>query len=253
VDLGLGGRVYAVSAATRGLGFASAAELVADGARVVVSGRTRESVDAAVKRLGGPERARGVVADNAAPDTGERLLTAAREAFGRIDGVLVSAGGPPAGSMLEATDDQWQDAFGSVFLGALRIARTFAAALGEGGAIGFVLSGSVREPIGGLAISNGLRPGLAMAAKTLANELGPRGVRVFGLLPARLDTERVQHLDSLAADPDAARARASAAIPLRRYGRPEEFGRVAAFLLSPAASYLTGVMIPVDGGALHGI
>ena len=253
MDLGLDGRVYAVTAASRGLGFASAAELVADGARVVVTARSQESVDAAVKRLGGPDRAVGLVADNASADTGERLVAAAREHFGRVDGVLVSVGGPPAGALLDVTDEQWTGAFDSVFLGAIRIARSFAAALGDGGAIGFVLSGSVREPIGGLAVSNGLRPGLAMAAKTLANELGPRGIRVFGLLPARVDTERVQHLDNLAADPAAERARASAAIPLRRYGRPEEFGKVAAFLLSPAASYLTGVMVPVDGGALHGI
>ncbi|MFC1413643.1 SDR family oxidoreductase [Streptacidiphilus sp. N1-12] len=253
MDLGLDGRVYAVTAASRGLGFAAAAELVADGARVVLTARSQASVDQAVRRLGGPERAFGLVADNAAADTGERLVEAARQRFGRVDGVLVSAGGPPAGSVLDATDEQWTGAFDSVFLGAIRIARAFAAVLGEQGSIGFVLSGSVREPIGGLAISNGLRPGLAMAAKTLANELGPRGVRVFGLLPARVDTERVQHLDGLAADPAAERARAEAAIPLRRYGRPEEFGRVAAFLLSPAASYLTGVMVPVDGGALHGI
>jgi 3-oxoacyl-[acyl-carrier protein] reductase len=253
MDLGLEGRVYAVTAATRGLGFAGAEALVADGARVVLTGRTEASVDEAVKRLGGAAVAVGVVADNAAADTAERVIAAATERFGRIDGVLISAGGPPSGSMLSATDEEWTGAFESVFLGAVRIARRFAAELGEGGAIGFVLSGSVREPIGGLAISNGLRPGLAMAAKTLAEELGPRGIRVFGLLPARIDTERVQHLDALGGDPEGARSRAVAAIPLRRYGTPAEFGRVAAFYLSPAASYLTGVMVPVDGGALRGI
>jgi len=245
--------VYLVTAASRGLGFATARELVADGARVVVTGRVQETVERAVDELGGPGRALGVVADNAAPDTAQRLVDAATANFGRLDGALISVGGPPAAPVSEATDEQWRDAFESVFLGAVRLARTTARALDEGGCIGFVLSGSVREPIGALGISNGLRPGLAMAAKSLANEYGPRGIRVLGLLPARIDTERVRELDALSADRDATRAGHEARIPLRRYGRPEEFGRVAAFLLSPAASYLTGVMIPVDGGALHGI
>jgi 3-oxoacyl-[acyl-carrier protein] reductase len=251
MDLGLAERVYIVTAATRGLGFASARELVADGARVVVTGRTKESVAEAVDALGGPELAEGVVADNVAEDTAERLVGAALARFGQLDGVLISVGGPAAGTALATPESAWREGFESVFLGALRIARAAADVLEEGGAIGFVLSGSAREPIPGLAVSNGLRPGLAMTAKTLANELGPEGIRVFGLLPARIDTERVQHLDSLAPDPDASRAAHESAIPLRRYGRPEEFGKVAAFLLSPAASYLTGIMVPVDGGALH--
>ena len=245
--------MYLVTAASRGLGFATARELVADGARVVVTGRAQASVDQAVAELGGPGHALGVVADNAAPDTAQRLVDAAEENFGRLDGALISVGGPPAGPITAVSDDQWRDSFESVFLGAVRLARTAAQALGEGGCIGFVLSGSAREPITELGISNGLRPGLAMAAKSLANELGPRGIRVLGLLPARIDTERVRELDAMSDDRDAARARNEAGIPLRRYGRPEEFGRVAAFLLSPAASYLTGVMVPVDGGALHGV
>jgi NAD(P)-dependent dehydrogenase (short-subunit alcohol dehydrogenase family) len=125
MDLGLEGRVYAVTAATRGLGFASAEALVADGARVVLTGRGQAAVDEAVKRLGGAAVAVGVVADNASTDTGERVIAAARQHFGRIDGVLISAGGPPAGSMLSATDEEWAGAFESVFLGAVRIARRF--------------------------------------------------------------------------------------------------------------------------------
>ncbi len=111
-----------------------------------------------------------------------------------------------------------------------------------------MLSTSVKAPVRGLATSNGLRPGLAMLAKDAADELGQRGVRLNSLLPGRLDTERVRELDGMADDPEAARAQQVAAIPLRRYGEPAEFGRVAAFVLSPAASYLTGTAIPVDGG-----
>ncbi|PWI43569.1 SDR family oxidoreductase [Streptomyces sp. ICBB 8177] len=250
MDLGLDGRVYVVTGGTRGLGLATARELVADGARVVVSGRDEASVDAAVAELGGSERASGVAADNADPATPDRLVAAAVERFGRFDGLLVSVGGPPAGPVTAIGDEQWRDAFESVFLGAVRLARTAARRLGEGGVIGFVLSASVHEPIAGLAVSNGLRPGLAGVAKTLADELGPRGVRVVGLLPGRMDTDRVRELDALRGDdPRVVRDRAAAAIPLRRYGTPEEFGRAAAFLLSPAASYVTGTTLTVDGGA----
>ncbi|EFL31218.1 3-oxoacyl-[acyl-carrier-protein] reductase [Streptomyces viridochromogenes DSM 40736] len=250
MDLGLNDRVYVVTGATRGLGNASARELVADGAKVVISGRDEKSVAEAAAELG--PNAVGVAVDNADPEAAARLIGAAREHFHRVDGVLVSVGGPPAGFVADNTDEQWLAAFESVFLGAVRLARAAAAELRPGGVIGFVLSGSVYEPIPGLTISNGLRPGLAGFAKSLSNELGPRGIRVVGVLPGRIDTDRVRELDALSADPEATRAASESRIPLRRYGAPEEFGRVAAFLLSPAASYVTGVMVPVDGGARHG-
>ncbi|MFI9779724.1 SDR family oxidoreductase [Streptomyces sp. NPDC051956] len=250
MDLGLKDRVYVVTGATRGLGNAAARELVADGAKVIITGRDEKRVAEAAEALG--ENAVGVAADNADPDVARRLIEAARENFGGFDGVLISVGGPAPGFLADNTDEQWESAFESVFLGAVRLARSAAAELGEGGVIGFVLSGSVHEPIPGLTISNGLRPGLAGFAKSLADELGPRGIRVLGLLPARIDTDRVRELDGLSADPEATRAANEARIPLRRYGRPEEFGRAAAFFLSPAASYLTGVMLPVDGGFRHG-
>ncbi|MFJ6795977.1 SDR family oxidoreductase [Streptomyces sp. NPDC091268] len=250
MDLGLKDRVYVVTGATRGLGHASARELVADGAKVIVTGRDEERAERAAASLG--PNALGLAVDNSDPQAPSRLISAAREHFGRFDGILVSVGGPPPGSALSNTDAQWAAAFESVFLGAVRLARAAAAELGEGGVIGFVLSGSVHEPIPGLTISNGLRPGLAGFAKSLAVELGPRGIRVVGLLPARIDTDRVRELDALSGDEQAARAANEARIPLRRYGTPEEFGRTAAFVLSPAASYLTGLMLPVDGGARHG-
>ncbi|MDQ0778146.1 3-oxoacyl-[acyl-carrier protein] reductase [Streptomyces aurantiacus] len=250
MDLGLKDRVYVVTGATRGLGHASARELVADGAKVVITGRDEKTVGEAAAALG--PNARGVAVDNADPTAPESLIAAAREHFGGFDGILISVGGPTPGFVADNTDEQWRSAFDSVFLGAVRLARASAAELGEGGVIGFVLSGSVYEPIAGLTISNGLRPGLAGFAKSLSDELGPRGIRVVGVLPARIDTDRLRELDGYAADPAAARAANEARIPLRRYGRPEEFGRTAAFLLSPAASYLTGVMVPVDGGARSG-
>ncbi|MER0245132.1 SDR family oxidoreductase [Streptomyces sp. HSW2009] len=251
MDLGLKDRVYIVTGGTRGLGNATARELVGDGAKVVITGRDADKTAAAAAELG-PD-VLGVAADNADPETAARLIATTRERFGRFDGILISVGGPPAGTAAENTDAQWEAAFESVFLGAVRLARGAAAELSDGGVIGLVLSGSVRAPVPGLVISNGLRPGLAGFAKSLAGEVGPRGIRVVGLLPARIDTDRVRELDGLAADPAAARDQHCAAIPLRRYGTPQEFGRAAAFLLSPAASYLTGVMLPVDGGMLPGL
>jgi 3-oxoacyl-[acyl-carrier protein] reductase len=256
MDLQLADRVHVVTGGARGLGRASADVLVAEGSRVVLSGRSQDSLDRAVAELNaaaGRDAAVAVAVDNADRDAPARLLEAADAAWGRVDGALISVGGPPKGAVGAITDEQWTAAFESVFLGAGRLAREVGAALPAGGSLGLVLSSSVRSPLPEMAISNGLRPGLAMVAKTLADELGPRGVRVNGLLPGRIATERVAELDASTGDPEAARRAAEAAIPLGRYGEPEEFGAVAAFLLSPVASFLTGVMLPVDGGLLRAL
>jgi 3-oxoacyl-[acyl-carrier protein] reductase len=247
MDLGLRDRVYMVTGGTKGLGRATAEALVADGARVVVSSRSQESVDAAVADLG--DNARGIAADNGDPTTAETVTKLALSTWGRLDGALISVGGPPGTNPPEATDEQWRAAFESVMLGAIRVARTVVGHLGDGGAIGLVLSTSVKQPVGGIEISSGLRPGLAMWAKHLADEVGPKGIRVFSLMPGRILTDR---MTSLMPDADD-RAQMSQTIPLRRMGDPEEFGRVGAFLLSPAASYLTGLVVPVDGGALRSL
>ena len=271
MDLGLRDRVYLVTGGSRGLGFAAAEALVADGARVVLSAPHEASASAAAARLTQNTATAGaaswVAADNSDPATPGRLIAAAKDRFGRLDGALISAGGTPAGTVATTTDEAWRSAFESVFLGAVRLARILAgdadgqsqeravsgSITGTGRSLVFVLAASVRVPLAQLPVSNGLFPGLAGVVKTLADEFGPAGIRINGLLPVRIATDRVREFDALSGDPDEVRARLSEHIPLRRYGEPEEFGRAAAFLLSPAASYITGAMIPVDGGAIRSI
>jgi 3-oxoacyl-[acyl-carrier protein] reductase len=243
MDLDLAGKVFVLSGASRGLGLATAQVLAAEGAKVVLGARSPAVLEIAAD-LGGT----GVVCDLGDAGAAADLVASALNAYGRMDGALISVGGPPGGTALGLSDEQWRGAFDSVFLGAVRLCRAVVDAGGT--SIALVLSTSVKSPIGGLAASNGLRPGLAMLAKTMADELGPQGVRVNGLLPGRVDTDRVRELDG--PDP-AVRASRAETIPLRRYGEPAEFGRVAAFLLSPAASYVTGAMVPVDGGALRSL
>lgn len=253
MDLGLSERVFVVTAASSGLGRATAEQLVAEGARVVLVARRADVLADVVAQLGS-DRAVALPADLATPETAEQATRLALDTWGRLDGALVSVGGPAAGTALGTSESDWLAGFDAVFLAALRVTRAVVAAgTASDLALAWVLSTSVKAPIGGLAVSNGLRPGLAMLVKQLADEVGPDGGRIVGLMPGRIETDRVKHLDSLADDPEAQRTASEAAIPLRRYGRPEEFGRVAAFLLSPASSYVTGSVVAVDGGATRAL
>lgn len=247
MDLELTDKAFIVTGGSRGLGRATVDALVAEGANVVVSGRRPESLAALEAALG--PRVQGVAVDNRDPDSAAALVAAATARFSRLDGALISVGGPPSGPLMTSREEDWRAAFESVFLGGLRVARAVAEAADGPASIVFVLSTSVKVPLGHLAISNGLRPGLAMAAKTLANELAPRGIRVNGLLPGRIATDRLVELDEGTGDAVAARRTAEASIPMGRYGEPAEFAAAATFLLSPRSSYITGAMLPVDGGA----
>lgn len=248
MDLGLAGRAFVVTGGTRGIGRAIAEALVADGARVVIGGRDQERATEAALALGPREQVLGVGGDMSEPGTETRLLGACAAAFGRIDGVCISTGGPRTGKVSELTDDDWLTAFAGVHLPVVRMARSAAKVMTTEGSLLVVLSTSVREPIRGLALSNGLRPGLAGVVGTLAEELGPRRIRVNGLLPGRIDTDRVRELDAGSGRPAVVRREWEQRIPLGRYGRPEEIGTAGAFLLSPAASYITGSLVTVDGG-----
>ena len=241
------GRGYIVTGGSRGLGYATAKALVDEGARVLLVARDASRLEASATALG--PAAIGFPGDLADPSLAGEIVARAIAEFGRLDGAFVSVGGPAPGSVMSTTDDAWRLAFESIFIGALRLVREVCGSLGSGGAIGLVLSSSAKEVLPGLTISNGLRPGLAMLVKDLADEVGPRGIRVIGLLPGRIATDRIAEVDAAAGSDSAKRAQDR--IPLRRYGSPDEFGAVAAFMLSEQASYVTGCLIPVDGGLLR--
>ncbi|MCK0113763.1 SDR family oxidoreductase [Ornithinimicrobium sp. F0845] len=250
MDCGLAGRGYVVTGGSRGLGRATAECLVRDGADVLVVGRDPDQGARTAGELTGlgAGTAYFLAADLADPDAAESIRVRAREELDTVDGAVLSVGGPPAGRFRERTDQEWRAAFEQVHLGPLRVARALLEDADRPIAVTFVLSTSVRSPLPEFAISNGLRPGLAMAAKTMADEYGPDGHRVNCLLPGRFDTDRVRALDEATGDPAGRRAAHAAIVPLGRLGQPEEFGAVAAFVTSPIASYMTGSVVTVDGG-----
>lgn len=252
MDLDLKDRVYIVSDGASELGRATAECLVAEGARVVMAGDNEHALDTAVTNLGGSQDA-SVFAVGDDADAPERLVAAAQATWGRLDGALIGVGDSPGGPVLDVTDAEWITAFETVFLGAVRLSRCIAQALPYGGSLALALSSSVHEPIAGLGVANGFHPGLASIALQLADELGPHGIRVNGLIPGLFATQRTTKHDAAVGDSDPGGAVQIDTIPLRRCGSPEEFGRVAMFLLSPAASYISGAVVPVDGGTLRSL
>lgn len=250
MDLGLRDKVFVVGGGSKGLGRGIAQALVAEGARVLLLSRDEESLDKAVAELG--PAASAVTGDMADPGTGEQVANEIDARFGgRLDGLVVNAGGPPAGKALELTDEQWLAAYQLLIGGPLRLLRAVVPRMNQGGAVLFVTSTSVRQPIPNLDTSNVLRPGVAALAKSLARELAP-DIRVNSLAPGRFDTDRIRTLDAgraeaLGISQEQVTAESSKEIPVGRYGEPIEFGRFAAFLLSPAASYVSGLAAHADG------
>ena len=250
MDLGLQDKIFVVGGGSKGLGRGVAEALVAEGAKVLLLSRDQESLDRAVSELG--PAAKAVAADMAYPGTAQQVAEAIDTDFGgRLDGIVVNAGGPPAGKALELSEEQWEQSYQLLIGGPVRLLKTLVPKMDRGGAILFVTSTSVRQPIPNLDTSNVLRPGVAALAKTLARELAPN-IRVNSLAPGRFNTDRIRSLDAIRAESfgisqEEIVAQASREVPLGRYGEPIEFGRFGAFLLSPAASYISGLAAHIDG------
>lgn len=232
-----------------------AESLAAEGTAVAVTARRADLLQEIAGRIGG----HAVVGDLSTPEGPARVVEAAVAALGGLDILVVNTGGPPAGTFTELDEDRWSAAIEGSLRGPMRLIEAALPHLArsEVASILVVLASSVRQPLPRLVTSNVLRPGLVGLVKSLAGELAP-GVRVNGIAPGRVQTERADWLDGVWADQsgesfDEVRARAVSAIPLGRYGRPAEFARVATFLASPAASYVSGQVLPVDGAMTRSI
>lgn len=258
MDLGLKGKVAMVAGASRGLGYAVAKALVDEGARVSIASRDEAAISAAARRMGGEVLSVG--ADVTSADAIAGWARATEQKFGGIDLLFTNSGGPPAGATLSFDDRAWQDAADLLLFSTLRMIRAAVPSMKSrgGGAILVSTSSSVKEPVQNLGLSTVLRASVSALAKTLALELAAERIRVNQIIPGRIDTDRVKHLDEVNAKkqgvtPEEAKKRAIAAIPMGRYGEIEEFGRVGAFLLSDAAAYITGATVQVDGGLIRSV
>ena len=262
MDLGLTGKVAMVAGASRGLGFAVARVLAAEGAAVSIGSRDAAKIADAAGRIATETSARTLASDVDVRSADSLIRWHARtvEAFGGVDLLFVNAGGPPAGTVLSFDDASWQAAFELLVLSAVRMVRLAVPSMKSrgGGAIVVSTSTSVKEPIPNLALSNVVRSSVSALSKTLANELAADRIRVNHLLPGRIDTDRIRELDAIRGrqldiTAEEQRARGATAIPLGRYGTADEYANAAAFLFSDAARYVTGASLQVDGGMLRAV
>ncbi len=262
MDLQLKGKRALITGASRGLGFATARTLAQEGVRVAINSRSPESVSAAAKTLRKETQAEIVpLAGNVAdPETPAQLVRQTVEALGGLDILITNAGGPPAGSFESFDEATWQLAIELSFMSHVRLIQAALPHLrqSEAATVLTITSISVKQPIANLVLSNSVRAATVGLTKTLALELGHEGIRFNSILPAWTETERVYELMNHRAKTNNSTVeeeirKQAATTPMGRMAQPEEFANAAVFLVSPAASYLNGLMLPVDGGAYKGL
>jgi 3-oxoacyl-[acyl-carrier protein] reductase len=247
MDLGLAGRTAIVCGASSGMGLAVAETLAAEGANVAMFARRRELLEREAERIG----ALAVQGDLTVPQHLERLVQATVGAFGGVDVLVLNGGGPPAGTASSLTAEAVDDAVALLLTSHVTLVGRCLPHLRESGRgrIVAIESSSVREPLANLALSNAVRPGVVGWLKTLAREVGPDGITVNTIAPGRIDTDRLRSIYGESGPPAADLEN----VPVRRLGTPVEIAAVAAFLASDQAAYVTGAVIPVDGGLTRGL
>jgi 3-oxoacyl-[acyl-carrier protein] reductase len=258
MDLELSGCVAIVGGASSGMGRACAMSLAAEGCNVALFARRQQLLDEAVaeiEALGTGAAGLAVAGDATDPAAIRSLVDRTLQRFGRLDIVVNNTGGPPAGGFENFDDDEWRAAWELTLMSALRLTRLALPALrasGRGRVVN-ITSSAVKEPNEGLLLSNTYRPGVVGWAKTLSQDEGPNGITVNSIAPGYIDTDRMKNLYAAGDDPEADRGRDEAAIPARRFGRPDEIGDAVAFLCSTRASYINGITVLIDGGLAKGL
>lgn len=257
MDLGLKGKVALVAASSKGLGKAIATELAKEGANLILCSRDKDKIEAVAKEIRDQYSTEvlPIQADLTDPAQIESLVKQSVDHFGKIHILVNNAGGPPSGPFIQLTDEDWQRAFETNFMSQVRLIRAVFPIMREqgGGRIASISSSGVKQPIPNLILSNSIRLGVVGLMKSLSIELAPHGILVNTVCPGRIATDRVDELDQNQAlregiSIDEVREILKARIPLKRYGQPEEFARMVAFLVSEANSYITGTVQFIDGG-----